>query len=105
VDYVTTPGYLDGFDSRIRAGFRPDTGPEMIVSALGVFKFDPISKEAYLWGVYPNADVEKIKTSVGWDLKVADKLTTIPPPNAEEIKVVREELDIAESRLWKIPAR
>ena len=70
-----------------------------------MFKFDPISKEAYLWGVYPRADVEKIKASVGWDLKVADKLTPIPSPKAEEIKVVREELGIAESRLWKIPAR
>ena len=105
VDYVTTPGYLDGFDSRIRAGFRPDTGPDMIISTLGIFKFDPVSKEAYLWGVYPNADVEKIKASVGWNLKVADQLAAIPPPKAEEIKVVREELDIAESRLWRIPGR
>ena len=105
VDYITTPGYLDGFDSRIRAGFRPDTGPELIVSPLGVFKFDPTSKEAYLWGVYPQAVVEKIKGSVGWDLKVADRLTAISPPQEEEIKVVREELDIAESRLWKIPGR
>ncbi len=105
VDYVTTPGYLDGFGSRIRAGFHPDTGPAMIISALGVFKFDPLSKEAYLWGVYPHADPKKIKASVGWDLKVADELAAIPPPEAEEIRVVREELDIAESRLWKIPGR
>jgi glutaconate CoA-transferase subunit B len=93
VDYVTTPG------------FRPETGPEMIISSLGVFKFDPISKEAYLWGVYPHADAEKIRTSVGWELKVAERLEAIPAPKAEEIKVVREELDIAESRLWKIPGR
>jgi glutaconate CoA-transferase subunit B len=105
VDYVTTPGYLDGFDSRLKAGFRPDTGPEMIISSLGVFKFDPVSKEAYLWGVYPSADVEKIKVNLGWELKVADKLVAIPAPKAEEMKVVREELDIAESRLWKIPGR
>ena len=77
----------------------------MIISSLGVFKFDPVSKEAYLWGVYPNADVEKIKASVGWELKAADKLAAIPAPEAEEIKVVQEELDIAESRLWKIPGR
>jgi glutaconate CoA-transferase subunit B len=105
VDYVTTPGFLDGYDSRIRAGFRPETGPEMIISSLGVFNFDPVSKEAYLWGVYPNADTEKIRTSVGWELKVAERLESIPAPKPEEIKVVREELDIAESRLWKIPGR
>jgi len=105
VDYVTTPGYLDGYDSRIRAGFRPDTGPEMIISSLGVFKFDPVSKEAYLWGTYPHSDVNQIKSCVGWELKVADKLAAIAPPEAEELKVVREELKIAESRLWKIPSR
>jgi glutaconate CoA-transferase subunit B len=77
----------------------------MIISSLGVFKFDPVSKEAYLWGVYPNADVEKVKASVGWELKVAERIEGIPAPMAEEIKAVREELDIAESRLWKIPGR
>jgi glutaconate CoA-transferase subunit B len=105
VDYVTTPGYLEGGDSRLRAGFRPDTGPEMIVSALGVFKFDPLSKEAFLWGVYPGADVERIESSVGWDLRLAERLIPIPPPKREEIRVVREELDRAESRLWRIPGR
>jgi acyl CoA:acetate/3-ketoacid CoA transferase beta subunit len=77
----------------------------MILSSLGVFKFDAVSKEAFLWGVYPGADVEKIKASVGWELKVADPLARIHPPTAGEMKVVREELDIAESRLWKIPGR
>jgi glutaconate CoA-transferase subunit B len=105
VDYVTTPGYLDGYDSRIRAGFRRDTGPEMIISPLGVFRFDPLSKEAYLWGIYPEADLEKIKAAVGWELKTADKLVSLPPPGNEELRMVREELDIAKSRLWKIPGR
>jgi glutaconate CoA-transferase subunit B len=77
----------------------------MIISSLGVFKFDPVSKEAYLWGVYPGAEVEKIRAGAGWELKVADKLVAIPSPKAEEMKVVREELDIAEGRLWKIPGR
>jgi len=105
VDYITTPGYLEGGDSRLRAGFRPDTGPEMIASALGVFKFDPVSKEAYLWGIYPGAEVEKIRASVGWKLRVSDSLTWIDPPSAREIQVVREELANAQSRLWKIPGR
>ncbi len=103
VDYVTTPGYLEGDDTRIKAGFRPDTGPEMIISALGIFKFQPVTKEVYLWGVYPHADIQNIKDSIGWDLKVAPELTPIPPPTAHEIQVVREELGIAKSRLWKIP--
>lgn len=103
VDYVTTPGYLEGGDSRIRAGYRPDTGPEKIISALGVFKFHPVSKEAYLWGVYPGAALERIKENVGWDLKAAEKLTEIPPPTEGELEIVREELKIAASRLWNIP--
>ena len=77
----------------------------MIISSLGVFKFDPVSKEAYLWAAYPGANVEKIRTGVGWELKVADKLVAIPAPRDEEMKVVREELENAESRLWKIPGR
>lgn len=105
VDYVTTPGFLDGYDSRIKAGFRPDTGPEMIITPMGILKFDEISKEAYLWAVYKESDIEKISNIVGWDLKVSENLVRVEEPKPEELKIVREELANAESRLWNIPRR
>ena len=27
LEFITDPGYLDGYDSRVKAGYPPDTGP------------------------------------------------------------------------------
>lgn len=97
VNYITDPGYLDGNDSRVKAGYPPDTGPEAIITPLGILRFDSVSKEAYLDALHPNATVEQIKENTGWDLKIAKKIHEIEPPTTKEInicrKVMRDALD------------
>jgi len=39
--------------------------------------------------------VEEVQAGVGWPLRLADDLTTTEPPTAEELRIVREELDPA----------
>ena len=41
VDFLTTPGYLDGPGARERAGLPPETGPYRVVPDLAVFEFEP----------------------------------------------------------------
>ena len=90
VNYITDPGYLNGEDSRVQAGYPPDTGPEMIISPLCIMKFDPESKEAYLDALLPNATIEQVIDNTGWDLKVAEKVTQVKPPTVKEIKICRK---------------
>ncbi|MHA2184321.1 MAG: CoA-transferase subunit beta [Promethearchaeota archaeon] len=90
LDFITDPGYLDGHDSRIKAGYPPDTGPDVIVSPFCIMKFDPVTKEAYLDALHQNITVEQVKENTGWDLKVADNITQIPPPTLKEIEVCRQ---------------
>ncbi|HYM68670.1 MAG TPA: CoA-transferase, partial [bacterium] len=40
VDYVTSPGYLEGADDRERLGYKPGSGPQILVNPLGMFRFD-----------------------------------------------------------------
>ena len=58
LDYLTTPGWLDGGDSRKRAGYRRG-GPIAVVTNLCVLKFDDETHEMYLAeryaGVTPGA--------------------------------------------------
>lgn len=90
VDFITDPGYLNGGDSRIKAGYPPDTGPEAIITPLCIMKFDPVTKEAYLDALHPNATIEQVRENTGWDLKVAKEVKQIEPPTIREIEICRK---------------
>jgi len=90
LDFITDPGYLEGYDSRIKAGYPPDTGPDVIVSPFCIMRFDRVTKEAYLDALHPKITVKQVKENTGWDLKVADNIKQIPPPTLKEIEVCRQ---------------
>ena len=88
-------GYLDGYDSRVKAGYPPDTGPDVIVSPFCIMRFDPVTKEAYLDALHPNITIDQVKENTGWDLKVADNVKQITPPTLKEIEVCRQKMQDA----------
>lgn len=87
VDYITSPGYLDGYDARQRAGLMGG-GPAAIITDKCIFRFDPQTKEAYLDTLYPGVTVEDVRESVSWDLQVAGTVKVIEPPTAEELRIL-----------------
>ena len=90
LDYLTSPGYLDGGDSREKSGLFPKgSGPTMVLTTKGVFRFDPVTKEIYLAQIHPKVRVEDVKKDVPWELKVADDLPVTPRPTDEEIDYIR----------------
>ncbi|MHB8916380.1 MAG: CoA-transferase subunit beta [Desulfocucumaceae bacterium] len=89
VDFITTPGYLDGSPgARERVGLLGG-GPAAVVTSRGVFRFQPETREMYLDTVFPGVEVEEIKESVGWDLMVADDLKTVSDPTPDELAALR----------------
>jgi len=92
VDFITTPGYLQGNDSRIKAGLRKGTGPFAVVTTLGLFHFDD-SGEMILAAYHPSASVKEVKENMQWDLKVADGVRPLDPPTEWELEILREKID------------
>ena len=88
VDYVTSPGHGEGRDWRRRVGLSGG-GPVALITTLGVFRFDPQSKEAYLASYHPGQSVEAVKAQTEWDLKVAPDVAATPPPTSAELEIVR----------------
>jgi glutaconate CoA-transferase subunit B len=89
VDFITTPGFLDGSPgARERAGLLGG-GPVAVVTSKGVFRFHPETREMYLHTIYPGVEVEEIRASVGWDLKIADNLEVAPDPSGDELAALR----------------
>lgn len=92
VDFITTPGYLQGGESRTAAGLRPQTGPYAVVTTLGLFHFDE-QGEMILSAYHPAASVRQVRENVQWDLKVDDQVRPLEPPTGEELKILRTRLD------------
>jgi glutaconate CoA-transferase subunit B len=93
VDFITTPGYIDGAGTRERWGLPENTGPEVIITNKALLRFDPETKEAYLASVHPGSSVEEVIDQTPWDLKVADDVHETEPPTAEELRSLREIID------------
>lgn len=89
MDFITDPGYLDGHDSRIKAGYPPDTGPDAIITPLCIFRFDSTTKEAYLDYLHPNVTIEQVRENTSWELKIAEEVKKIEPPTMREIEIRR----------------
>jgi glutaconate CoA-transferase, subunit B len=92
VDFVTSAGFLDGGEARARLNV-PGQGPVVVVTDIGVLRFDPTTHEMCLAALHPQATVAQARENVSWDLKVADPLPTTLPPTTQELKIIREELD------------
>lgn len=93
VDFITTPGYIDGPGAREKWGLPPDTGPSALITNKAVLRFDRATGEAYLASYHPGSSVDEVRKLTPWDLKVADDVCETEPPTALELKVIREILD------------
>ena len=88
--YFTSPGYLGGGDERERSGrYTPGSGPSILITSKGIFKFQKDTKEMYLDALFPGVNVEDVRAEVPWDLQVADTLHSFPVPCDEEIDFLR----------------
>lgn len=88
VDYITSPGYGDGGNWREQVGLRHG-GPAAVITTLGVLRFDPDSKEMILSSVHPGIALETIQENTGWPLAIASNLQVTPPPDADELAMIR----------------
>ena len=93
VDFVTTPGYLTGPGAREEAGLPPGGGPLYVVSTLALMGFDDETKRMKLLATKPGVSVDHIVAETGFDLIIPDEMGSNEPPTAEELHILREEVD------------
>jgi glutaconate CoA-transferase subunit B len=92
LDFMTSPGHLDGRTDRAKLGI-PGGGPERVITDRALFDFDAASKEMTLVEVAPGETAETIQTAIAWELKVSPNLKEITPPTPTQQTVNREEQD------------
>jgi len=93
IDFLTTPGYLTGPGSREKAGLPSNTGPYRVVTNLCTMGYDDDTKTMKLLSVNPGVTVEQVIENTGFELHLADKITSNDPPTDEELRILREDVD------------
>jgi glutaconate CoA-transferase subunit B len=92
LDFVTSPGHLTGGDSRAKLGLS-GSGPELVITDKGILNFANEQREMQLSALYPGVTVGDVQAEVGWLLRLAETIEETTAPTAEELHLIREELD------------
>jgi glutaconate CoA-transferase subunit B len=98
VDFLTTPGYLDGPGGRERAGLPKGGGPIYVVSSLALMGYDrgPDGGGSYrmtLEALNPGVTLEQVVENTGFELIIRGDPPTLDPPTEQELRVLRKEID------------
>ena len=89
VRYITSPGFGSGGDWRGKNGLAGG-GPSRVITSMGVFSFDPESREMILSSRHPGLTVKQIESETGWPLKIAKDVPETTPPTDRELAAVRK---------------
>lgn len=93
VDFITTPGWLEGGDSRKNSGLPDQTGPHRIITNMAVMDFEPASKRMRVISLHPGYTFEDVQDNCGFELLRADSLSITPEPTEHELALLRKEVD------------
>jgi glutaconate CoA-transferase subunit B len=93
LDFLTSPGYLDGPGAREKAGLPRGTGPYRVVTSKALFGFDPGTLRMTLLSVLRGVPVREVLEGMAFRPLLAGAVAEIAPPSREELRVLRKEID------------
>lgn len=91
VDFCTASRGLLTDAERARAGLKP--GAVHLISDLGTFELDEQERIFRLMSVHPGVTVDQVRERSGCDFLVSGALRETRPPDAGELRRIREEID------------
>lgn len=91
LDYLTSPGQLGGAGAREKKGLRPG-GVSVVVTNLGVMRFDASDKRMYLDRFYPGITPDTILENTEFDMDVSRAAEAVPPTQ-NELDTLRDVCD------------
>jgi glutaconate CoA-transferase, subunit B len=89
VDFITSPGYLRGGDTR-RASGLPTGGMFRVVTDLAVFGFDDEQRRMQVISLNPSVSREQVQENTGFVVEYAADVGVTEPPTDQELKMLRE---------------
>ena len=95
IDFRTSAGNLGGAEDAERIRREQGwlgRGPSVVVTDLGIWHFDD-GGEMRLDSLHPGVTLEDVRAATGWEPGLTEALQETPAPTADELRLIREELD------------
>jgi glutaconate CoA-transferase subunit B len=89
LDFITSPGFLDGGDARRGAGI-PGKGPTAIITDLCVLQPEPETNEFIVHSMHSGVTEEAIRQKTGWPIRFSSACEQTTPPTVVELQVLRD---------------
>jgi glutaconate CoA-transferase subunit A len=89
VDYISAARGLVTNEERVAAGYQP--GVVQVITNLGVFALNETELELAL--IHPGVTIEEAQAATGFTITVSPNLASTPLPTAEELRLIRTEID------------
>lgn len=93
LDFLTSPGYLDGPGGREKAGLPRGTGPWRVVTSRALFGFDEETKRLKLMAILKDLTASEVLQGMEIKPLVAERIEELRPPTDEELRVLRDQID------------
>jgi len=93
IDYITTPGWLQGGGSREKSGLPRGAGAYKIITNMAVMDFESVSKRMRIIAINPGYSERDVRDNCGFELLKAAKIVDNPPPTAAELHTLRCVID------------
>jgi len=91
VAHLTSPGFPGG-KSREALGLRGG-GPSRVITDKAILGFDPATRGPVVLSVHPGVSVDEVREHTGFQLAAPATVPETPLPTAEELRLLREEID------------
>lgn len=95
LDFLTSPGYLDGEDARERTGLPADTGPYRVITDLCVMGYSERGKRMNVESLHPGVTMADVQAKTGFEIEGGDEVRETAAPTEQELRVLREQVDPA----------
>lgn len=89
VDFITSPGYVAGGNSRKDAGLISG-GVLKVITNLCVFDCDPVTRRLCVRALHPGVTIDAVLDNMGFRPEIPDDLETSEPPTGQELEILRE---------------
>ena len=99
--YITSPGYLDGPDGRRKAGLKVTHPDITVVTDLTVMSVDKTTGKLRVVKLMPGVSLERVQENTLFRVEAAAQVTPVDLPSAQELNVLRQEVDPGKEYLGK----
>lgn len=93
LDFVTTPGYLDGPGAREAAGLPTGSGPYKVITNMAVLGFHEETKRMQVESLHPGITIEQVQAETGFALGCREAVTVTSEPTDQQLTILRDEVD------------